>query len=165
MNTFSPHIRFREARERLGLSPDEVAKQTGVSGAEIWDIEAFENELTSCHSPRSVQFCRILRVQPVDLFGGVVSGPAISPAELVQRIREECRSRQITLEQFEDVVGWRLGESLEPDEKLLEDLSVDGLQWLCRELRIDWLRAYDHEGCQLTGGIFNCLRAAWGSDF
>jgi transcriptional regulator with XRE-family HTH domain len=142
LNTFAPHIRFREARERLGLSPDEVAKQSGVSSAEIWDIEAYENELTSCHSPRSLQlFCRVLRVQPVDLFGGVSSGPAISPAELVQRIHEECRSRQITLEQFEDVVGWRLSESIEPAEKLLEDLTVDGLQWLCRELRIDWLRA------------------------
>jgi transcriptional regulator with XRE-family HTH domain len=142
VNTIAPNIRFREARERLGLSPDEVAKQCGISSAEIWDIEAYENELTSCHSPRSVQlFCRILQVRPTDLFGGVASGPAISPAELVQRIHEECHSRQITLEQFEDVVGWRLSESIEPAEKLLEDLTVDGLQWLCRELRIDWLRA------------------------
>ena len=137
----APHIRFRDARERLGLSPDEVANKSGVSSAEIWDIEAYENELTSCHSPRAVQlFCRILGIQPVELFGGVASGPAISPAELVQLIREECRVRQVSLEQFEDVVGWRLCESIEPAEKLLEDLNVDGLQWLCRELRIDWLR-------------------------
>lgn len=141
VNTFSPHIRFREARERLGLSPDEVAKQSGVSSAEIWDIEAYENELTFCHSPRAVQlFCRILRIQPVDLFGGVASGPAISPAELVELIREECRVRQVTLVQFEDVLGWRLTESMEPAERLLEDLTVDGLQWLCRALRVDWLR-------------------------
>ena len=25
-------------------------------------------------------------------------------------------------------------------ESLLEDMTVDGLQWLCRELRIDWRR-------------------------
>ena len=76
----------------------------------------------------------------MDLFGGVGSDPAISPTELVERIHKECASRQMTLLQFEDLVGWRLSECIEPADKLLEDLTVDALQWLCRELRIDWLR-------------------------
>ena len=55
-------------------------------------------------------------------------------------IREECRKRGVTLEQFEDAVGWRLSQCMDPPERLLEDMTLDGLQWLCRELGIDWHR-------------------------
>jgi transcriptional regulator with XRE-family HTH domain len=142
VNAVAPHIRFREARERLGLSPAEVAARSGVSDAGVWDIEACEGDLTRCHSPRDVQkFCRVLGIHPVELFGEEISEPAVSADELVQLIHEECRSRGVTLEQFEDAVGWRLSACIEPPERLLEDMTVDGLQWLCRELRIDWRRA------------------------
>ena len=142
MNAVAPHIRFREARERLGLSPDEVAAQSGVSDAGVWDIEACEGDLTCCYSPRDVQkFCRVLGIRPAELFGEEISEPAVSADELARRIHEECRSRGVTLEQFEDAVGWRLSACIEPPERLLEEMTVDGLQWLCRELRIDWRRA------------------------
>jgi hypothetical protein len=29
---------------------------------------------------------------------------------------------------------------MEPPERLFEEMSIDGLQWLCRELGIDWHR-------------------------
>jgi transcriptional regulator with XRE-family HTH domain len=142
MTTDPPHLRFREARERLGLSPEEVATQSGVRDAGVWDIEECKRDLTCCYSPSDVQrFCRVLRIHPSELFGERISGPAVSPDELVRRIHEECRSRGVTLEQFEDAVGWRLSACIEPPQRLLEDMTVDGLQWLCRELRIDWRRA------------------------
>ena len=142
MTATAPHIRFREVRERAGLSPDELAVRSGVSDAGIWDIEEIDGDLTCCYSPSDVQkFCRVLGIRPVELFGDEISEPAVSPDELVRLIREECRSRGVTLEQFEDAVGWRLSACIEPPERLLEDMTVDGLQWLCRELRIDWRRA------------------------
>jgi DNA-binding XRE family transcriptional regulator len=145
----APHIRFREAREHLGLSPDELATRSDVSQAGVWDIEAFEGDLTCCYSPSDVQkFCRVLGIRPVELFGADISEPAVSAGELVRLIRDECHSRGVTLEQFEDAVGWRLSACIEPPERLLEDMTVDGLQWLCRELHIDWRRvflSYDHD--------------------
>lgn len=141
MAATAPHLRFKEARERLGLSPDELATRSGVSAAGIWDIESCESDLTRCYSPRDIQqFCRVLGIRPIDLFGGDIAEPAVSACDLVQRIHEECQSRGVTLEQFEDAVGWRLSQCIEPPEYLLEDITIDGLQWLCRELRIDWRR-------------------------
>jgi transcriptional regulator with XRE-family HTH domain len=137
-----PRLRFREAREGLGLSTEDVAAQSGISDAGIWDIEEFDGDLTACYSPMEIrQFCRVLGIHPVELFGAAISEQPVSPEDLVRLIQEECRKRDVTLEQFEDAVGWRLSACIEPPEKLLEDLTVDGLQWLCRELRIDWLRA------------------------
>jgi hypothetical protein len=101
-----------------------------------------DGDLTCCYSPSDVQkFCRVLGIRPAELFGGEISEPPVSPDELVRLIRKECHSRGVTLEQFEDAVGWRVSACIEPPERLLEDMTVDGLQWLCRELRIDWRRA------------------------
>lgn len=148
MITTAPHIRFREARKRLGLSPNELAAQSGVSDAGVWDIEDFPDDLTCCYSPSDVRkFCRVLGIRPVTLFADEIAEPAVSANDLVRLIHNECRSRGVTLEQFEDAVGWRLSACIEPPELLLEDMTVDGLQWLCRELHIDWRRvllSYDH---------------------
>jgi hypothetical protein len=130
--------RFRSLRERAGLSENEASEQMGV---QVWDIEAFDDELTSCYSPSEVRkFCEVLRAKPGELFGVNTSLSPVSAQELVALIHAECRKRQFTLEQFEDVVGWRLSQSMDPPERLLEDMSLDGLQWLCRELGIDWRR-------------------------
>jgi hypothetical protein len=139
----SPATRFQECRERAGLSHDEVAKRFDplLSSACIWDIESHDDELSSCYSPHQVQrFSLILGVRPIDLFGGEITEPPIAAVELVQLIREQCRLRCVTLDQFEDAVGWRLSACIEPPEHLLEDISIDGLQWLCRELGVDWKR-------------------------
>ena len=113
----------------------------GVSSASVWDIESFEDELSSCYSPSEVQrFSRVLGIRPVELFGAESSGSPVSAVELVSLIHEQCRLRGVTLQKFEDTVGWRLSACIEPPEHLLEDISIDGLQWLCRELGIDWHR-------------------------
>lgn len=102
-----------------------------------------EGVLTSCHSPRDVQqLCRVVGLRPVGLFGDDITGSGVSAGELAERIHAECRSRGVTLEQFEDSVGWRLSACIEPPERLLEDMTVDGLQWLCRELHLDWRRVF-----------------------
>ena len=137
----SPHLRFREARERLGLSPDELAVRSGVLHADVWEIEGLDGDLTSCYSPKQVQqFCRVLGIRPIKLFADSIEEPPVSASELARLIHAECRARGITLEQFEDMAELRLTTCIEPPEKLLEDMTVDGLQWLCRELQIDWRR-------------------------
>jgi len=137
----SPASRFREFRERAGLSHDEAAQQMGISSPSVWDIESFEDELSSCYSPSEVQhFSRVLGVHAVELFDAKILDSPISAVELVRLIHEQCRLRAVSLEQFGDIVGWRLNACIEPPERLLEDISIDGLQWLCRELAIDWHR-------------------------
>jgi transcriptional regulator with XRE-family HTH domain len=136
-----PHVRFRHARERIGLTEDELAARTGVPSAGIWDIEAFEDDLTSCYSPNDLQrLCGVLGIPAVALFGDAIVEPPVSASDLVQRIRAECTLRNASLAEFEDVVGWRLADCIEPPERLLQGMTIDGMQWLCRELRIDWRR-------------------------
>jgi transcriptional regulator with XRE-family HTH domain len=140
-NPASTASRFRQFRERAGLTHGEVAASLTVSAPCIWDIESNDDELSSCYSVSDVRkFCKALGVRPIELFGGEAAGPPISAVELVNHIHHHCHSHGITLHQFEDAVGWRLSACMEPAEQFFEGITTDGLQWLCRELGIDWRR-------------------------
>jgi transcriptional regulator with XRE-family HTH domain len=96
-STTSQASRFREIRERAGLTRDEVANSLLISGPSVWDIETHDDELSSCYSPRQVQkLCQVLRVRPAELLGIETAGSPISAAELVRLIHEQCRSCGVT---------------------------------------------------------------------
>jgi len=133
--------RFREARERAGLSREDAATRMDLPADCIWDIETRADELCTSYSPADIQrFCKILAIRPAGLFGIQSSEPPITAPQLATLIHEHCRAHNITVPQFEDAVGWRLTESLIDPEDLFEDLSIDGLRWVCDELGVDWQR-------------------------
>lgn len=137
----SPEFRFRQFRERAGLSPQDAAQQMDISSACIWDLETYEDELVDCYSPSDLRrFSQVLGIRPSELFGAEAVESPVAAADLVRLIREQCSTRDLTLEQFEDAVGWCLNGSMDPPERLFEDMTIAGLQWLCRELGIDWHR-------------------------
>jgi len=143
MKAVEPHYRFKEARERAGLSIDEVAIRSGTESLSIFDLEGFEGGLTRGYSSKEVlHLCQAVGIHPIELFADIISESAISADELIRRIRDECSSRGVTLEQFEDIVGWSLSGCMDEPELLLEGINIDGLQWLCRELKIDWRRCF-----------------------
>ncbi|WP_276617060.1 helix-turn-helix transcriptional regulator [Roseimicrobium sp. ORNL1] len=128
-------------RERAGLSHDEAARLMDISSPSVWGIESYDDELSLCYSPNHVrQFCRVLGIHPGELFAVETAESPVTATELVQLIHAQCLARGITLESFEDAVGWWLSACMEPPERLLEDMSIDGLQELCRELGIHWHR-------------------------
>lgn len=137
----SPKVRFREFRERAGLSPAEAVKRMDISADCIWDIEAYDDELFECYSLSEVQrFCQALGARLTELFSVKTTEPPVSASDLARLIQEQCCIRAVTLEQFEDAVGWRLSAGIESPELLLEDITIAGVQSLCRELGINWQR-------------------------
>ena len=85
-------------------------------------------------------YCKALEISPADLFGESNEASGISENRLLELINTECLNRGMTLDQLGDVVGWDLEAAAKSEHGLLGDLSVDGLQWLCKELRVDWRR-------------------------
>src|SRR6266705_3430653 len=118
--------RFRHLRERAGLTIEEAAARLGVSP---FHIETTDDDFTMSYSATDVQrFCKVLGARPGELFGVGTTEPPVSVQELVSRIQAECRKRGFTVEQFEDAVGWRLSQCMDPPERLLDDMTLDGLQ-------------------------------------
>ena len=142
MNSTAPNaVRFREARERVGLSPDEAASRMGISSASLWDIECLDDELT-IYSPTEIRrFCRVLSVSPRELFGIELPAAPLTAIGLATLIREHCHSHGMTIQQLEDASGWHLAKSLDdPEQFLHDDYSIDGIQDICRTLGVDWQR-------------------------
>ena len=142
MTSTNPHaIRFREARERAGLSHEEAAARMGISTQSVWDIESHDTELESCYSPANIQrFCQVLAISPPELFGIQVASPAISVKDLVTLIRDYCQAGGLNLEQFENAAGWHIAASLDDPECFLHDYTIDGIKDICDELKVDWQR-------------------------
>src|SRR5436190_10689681 len=83
-------VRFREARERVGLSPDEAASRMGISSPSLWDIECIDDELT-IYSPTEIgRFCQVLGVSPRELFGIDLQAAPLTATDLATLIREHC---------------------------------------------------------------------------
>ncbi|MBI5817894.1 MAG: helix-turn-helix transcriptional regulator [Verrucomicrobia bacterium] len=140
-STVSISTRFREARERAGLSHDEAACMMGISGSHIWDIETHEDEIGSNYSVADVQrFCGVLGIQPRYLFGFEMVSPPLSSNEIAVLVRQHCRLRGITIAQFEEAAGWSVAKSLDDPARFRHDYSIDGIMNICRELEVDWHR-------------------------
>lgn len=142
----SPSARFKYFRERAGLSMGEVAEKMGGGFIDmgVWDIEAYDDELFSVYSPRQVlRLSQIINTTPQELMNLHSSEPPVTATELVQFTNRVCVTRGISLDQLEDKVGWHLSRMIEPPELLLQDMSLEGIIDLCKELQIDWVRVID----------------------
>jgi hypothetical protein len=143
----TPGQRFRQLREKKRLLVDDIVQNSNVPGfgtSAIYDLEQCDGDLESCYSGvQLAKFCRVLGIRAVDLFASNFDETPISVETIVDLIRKECATRNISIEEFENNVGWQLVQFLERPQTLLENMTIDGLQWLCRELRIDWLRVLE----------------------
>jgi transcriptional regulator with XRE-family HTH domain len=134
-------LRFREARERAGFSPEEAARLMCISSALLREIESVEDELTSIHSPADVQrFCSVLGIRPQELLGVRSNARPLTAGEMAGLICEHCQSKGLAIGHFEHAVGWSVARSLERPVRFLHDYSVSGIQDICRELGVNWER-------------------------
>ena len=133
-------VRFREARERLGLSPKEAAERMAVALGALRDIECIADELM-IYSPAQIQkFCEVLAINPRDLLGIESTAAPITPTELVALIREHCRAHGMTIGQFEDASGWTLAHTMEQPAQFLHDYNMEAFREICGGLGVDWQR-------------------------
>jgi transcriptional regulator with XRE-family HTH domain len=133
--------RFRLARERAGLSMAEVAARADVSEPCVCDLEGFNDELMTAYSAADLQrFAAVLSVAPWELLGTEDGDAPISAGDLGAAVREHCRARGMTLDDFGDAAGWDVSKAADEPQLLLTDFSLDGIRDICREVGVDWQR-------------------------
>ncbi len=134
--------KLRQARERKGWSIHEAATQVAensiTSRANYYDIEQCEGDLTSCCSLNEIsRISKLLNVHPRDLFCD--EKPAvISISDVVKNIQKHGVEKKIPINEFEDIVGWRVEDCLTNPAKVLNEWNIDCLLDVSRELNIDW---------------------------
>jgi transcriptional regulator with XRE-family HTH domain len=129
-------MRFRAARERLGLSLEQAAEQMRVAPAAVSLMEMDDDEIGSGCTPADVRrFAGVLRTTSRELFNIPMAVLPLRLTELERLIREHCQSHGISVQQFQDTIGWPAGTNL-------ADLPLVLITDICRELRIDWRRVF-----------------------
>ena len=154
MNSTAPYALFRQARERAGLTVEELAARCGIDGfhaidireIEGWPVEGLGEDNywndTDGYSPKCLQTCcHLMGIRLIDLFGTDITGSALSGNDLARLIHTECRLRGVTLNQFADQVLTCFNlEEFVNNPTGLENVLIRDLQRLGRELCIDWRR-------------------------
>jgi len=131
--------RLRVAREAAGLTRDDVVRLGSLNPSAYFDLEAHDDELSMGVSVSEVvRVCRALHLDPRALFDGSVSAAALPSFDsLAQTIREYLGVNRVSLQEFENVVGWKVGESVADPTKFSE-FNLDGLSAVCEAVGVDW---------------------------
>lgn len=136
--------RIRGARERVGLQETDVAERLGISHSEYWDIEFHDDEaFTSFSVTHLVRLAEILEEPLLALLFGPeyrAPGSQTSYATIARRLSDLAASRQQTVDELSEQVGWELAPSLANPE-LFGELSLAGLHDVCRAIDVDWTTA------------------------
>jgi hypothetical protein len=125
---------------RLDHSRDRSVGRSDNGGVRLLRIEEHDRDFTYCYSLNEIKdVCKKLRIHPRDLF---CEEPAIaiSIEDFVERIKALCDEKKLSIEQFENIAGWKLASSLTNPPIALDEWNLDCLIDLSRELRIDWRR-------------------------
>ena len=135
--------RIKALRERSGKSCHEIASLAGLGDMEYFDLEAYDDELTTVPSLAAIKrLADALGVPPAALFSDKPVTPTrhVSYRELVSLVKTRLAGG-ITQEAFEDQIGWELDAFLESEEKAFSEYGVEFLKALCRRLGIQWIAA------------------------
>jgi transcriptional regulator with XRE-family HTH domain len=134
--------RIRAARERLGISQNELAQRWGEVTSMYWDLELRDDELFTC-----VNFGRLPALAAalgiplmVLLFGQEPPEPPtrVTYGDVAERIRTRLSLERVTVDALSDVVGWELQPILD-DPAVLATFNIAGVYDVCRAVGVDWV--------------------------
>ncbi len=122
----NPADRISKRRKELGLDPNELGCSLGLNEAWYADIEAYEDELESTLTLR--QALSLAERLDVSLhwlvFGDEHSGQTLGSDDIPILIEQHLKASSQSRENFENQIGWDLGDWSNPREAQLESSLI-----------------------------------------
>jgi len=89
-----------------------------------YDIESSDGDLTYCYSLKEIlAIWQKFDSHPRDLFCDSAF-PAVPIADVVHRIKQHCDEYDLSIAEFEDIVGWSVEGCLDDPAKALNEWNV-----------------------------------------
>ncbi len=132
---------IRSARIRAGKSRAEAAAHLALNPAWYDDLEQRDGELAATLTLfQGVALAELFGLRLADLFGEAVpAGERVALPDLPERIRAHVAAIGITLDQFEQQMGWGLEPFMEAPVQLSTELPIAFFQALAGALGLHWL--------------------------
>lgn len=132
---------LRTARIRAGKSRAEVAAHLALNPAWYDDLERRDGELAATLTLfQGVALAELFGLRLADLFGETVpAGERVALPDLPERIRAHVAATGVSLDQFEQRLGWELAPFMEAPVQLATELPIAFFQALAGKLGLHWL--------------------------
>jgi len=132
---------IRTVRIRAGKTRAEVAAHLALNLAWYDDLEQRDGELAETLTLfQGVALAELFGLRLADLLGETApAGERIALPDLPERIRAHLAAAGISLDQFEQQLGWELEPFLEAPVQLATELPITFFQALAGALGIHWL--------------------------
>jgi transcriptional regulator with XRE-family HTH domain len=134
--------RIRFSRVRAGKSAQQVASALGLNEAWYGDLESHDDELESTLSLfQATQLASLLGVRLQDLVAGdaLPNAGSIGLVDLPSLIERHIAREGVSIEGFEDRVGWELRGFMQSPVAAAAELPIMFLRDLSEALDISWL--------------------------
>jgi transcriptional regulator with XRE-family HTH domain len=141
-----PHDRIRVARDRLGLSVNDVALKAGVEIPAYRDVEIYEDEAFSVVPLGDLRsICRVLELDLLAMFevADLADGSNGLAGDLVHLRRNELIQRRrtelgLTREQLGDLIGFETiaVEQMEQEPDFIEQWPLELIETLAAALSV-----------------------------
>jgi hypothetical protein len=132
---------MRGARERLGLTPEEVASKMGLSASWYYDLEAYPDEVFATVSLAHLQVLgQTLGLEPAKILVGGTTSPTDRRGfrDVVDGLQRRMEAEGLDAEALGERLGWDIrGVLADPQE--LWNFNVTGLRDVCQGVGVDWL--------------------------
>lgn len=133
--------RLKALRERAGRSVPQIAQETGLSAALLYDLEATDDLYDTVSLDEINRLARALGVKPSMLFNDAPSS-ALSRRSGRQRLPslllKYLAVKQLSIEQFEERVGYEVRQVLS-NPGAVRDWNAACLMAVASELGLCWL--------------------------
>ena len=132
---------IRNCRVRAGKSAREVAQHLGINDAWYDDLEQHDDELTSTLTLfQAIELASMLGVPLHKLLGAEPSSDvSISLVDLPTLINEYVARNGISVDDFQDQVGWELHDFIQSPLKVAAESPIMFIRSLAEHLGLDWL--------------------------
>ena len=132
---------IRSARIRAGKSRAEAAAHLALNPAWYDDLEQRDGELAATLTLfQGVALAELFGLRLADLFGEAVpAGERVALPDLPERIRTHLTAAGISMDLFEQQLGWELEPFMAAPVQLSTELPIAFFQALAGALGLHWL--------------------------
>jgi len=134
--------RIAAARQRVGLSHEEMASRLGISVPSYWDLEAYNSEVFGCISLAQLEtLAGLLGIAPRALVSRDVDPPVattVSLDEVASSIRRRIERDGDGGTALSDEAGVEIWALLVDAATMWREWCLEQLQMVCSPLGINW---------------------------
>jgi transcriptional regulator with XRE-family HTH domain len=140
--------RISELRKITGRTQNQMASLLEMSDMSFFDLESHDDEIIrAAHPLKTIRaLADSLGVTVYDLLKEddlqLSSFKPIPYSELVKLVERNIVEQGLSIEQYEDKIGWHLTAFFQSENLFLNDYTIEFLGELAKQLKLDWLRLF-----------------------